>query len=176
MLPYSRNRTYGDGTPVVPADMNDLQDGEIGGKHGTLTAWFAPTLCVASTNFAQHQGYIEATGAPATIFGIPIPLTLPEGTLILGLKLRAKGTGGGPAGIGTGIAFTLERWFGDGTVDGASQAFAQGVVANAWATFTTLFTVPNQFSMVASESLVANLSADTIGQRISSLGIVYARP
>ncbi len=36
MLPYSRNRTYGPGTPVASVDLNDLQDCVVDDKHPEL--------------------------------------------------------------------------------------------------------------------------------------------
>jgi len=65
MLPTSRNRTYVDGTPVNPGDLNDLQDMVIGGKSPSFTHWQSlQSIGNVQTNVAS--GHISGAGVATT--------------------------------------------------------------------------------------------------------------
>lgn len=87
-LPVSRNNTYSDASPVRSADLNDLQDCIIAGKHGAITL----SLGAAAFQCEDAKGHMEnagnnsfpwlrvASGETAARWHCPLPL--PEGAVI----------------------------------------------------------------------------------------------
>jgi len=64
-LPLSRNRTYSNGDPVIPGDLNDLQDQAIalyGNKHGTR-----PIYLPGSAAFGTSLTYLTGANAEGRI-------------------------------------------------------------------------------------------------------------
>ena len=92
-LPISRNTTYANGVPVEAADLNDLQDAIIGGKHGekvlhipaaAMAPYYTADLVFKADNW-------ESTGAgPESAY---IPITLSEGDRILSIRIFVYAVG-----------------------------------------------------------------------------------
>ena len=55
-LPTSRNTTYAVGVEIESADLNDLQDMIIGGKHGSVVRQIAGHVIAASGSFVATAG------------------------------------------------------------------------------------------------------------------------
>ena len=72
-LPTSRNTTYAVGTEIKSADLNDLQDHIIGGKHGSIirTAGVNPDVVSGSAAFVE-DGY--STGSYIGLFTLPMQI------------------------------------------------------------------------------------------------------
>lgn len=103
-LPTSRNRTYVDGTPVHPGDLNDVQDCVIGQKFPKHWRWYSFPVAtgpvVGGTNISYSsaggitRGCIRATNV-SNRYDAPLNLGLPPGTRIDGAKLSVSGAAGG---------------------------------------------------------------------------------
>lgn len=98
-LPTSRNTTYGSTSPVLSADLNDLQDCIIGGKHGSIirkitAAAAQPATAVGTWSF-DGLGWI-----PSALGSIWIPLPVFGGEKITQVRV--------PVACGSGDQFFLE--------------------------------------------------------------------
>jgi hypothetical protein len=75
-LPASRNTNYSPGaTAVRAADLNDIQDAIIGGKHGDLP-FHVPLIIYSASNWsatvqAGLQAYLSSSGSGACYVWIP---------------------------------------------------------------------------------------------------------
>lgn len=97
MLPASRNRTYTDGSPVVPGDLNDLQDGQISGHHGVQTLILNPlsTVIRAGGGVITYDGY-DVNAVPLIA---QLPLDLLVGDRILVWRAYVKDNATGPVRV-----------------------------------------------------------------------------
>jgi len=87
-LPISRNETYGVNSPVKSADLNDIQDNIIAGKHGAIDVMLHPTpsevISGSATRNINHWLYSSGT----VVIGHPIDL--PVGTRVDAIKVYCE--------------------------------------------------------------------------------------
>lgn len=105
MLPLTRNTTYTPATAVKSADLNDLQDAVIGGKHGLLTipvAIFAlVNIGVGATPVTVTHSIVSGIAADLVATATPIDAALainglPVGTRIVNVRVYLKDVAGQP--------------------------------------------------------------------------------
>lgn len=170
MLPRSRNFTYGAGSALRSADLDDLQDAVVGAKHGVVTRWFPVQVAGALTNITWHPGWLAANAGAAIIGGIPLPGLL-EGTTIIGAKVRYFGTAA--AGNITATCYLH-------TAAGADPALAAKVIVNpgaAWASSDLVLdgAYPVGHVMLAGEFLTLTALLDNNTAALAAVGLVIAR-
>lgn len=100
-LPTSRNTTYTPATPVLSADLNDLQDAIVGAKRPALWHWQTPVGLQSAEDgvhldgvwsIAPFQGgfWKSTAGAPGLTF-LTIPIHPTVGDRIIAIGARALG-------------------------------------------------------------------------------------
>lgn len=132
-LPLSRNRTNAPGSQIFSADLNDLQDCIVGGKHGQITRRFGPSAITTTdpslVPITIGSGYVQNTSGASSFI---CALSLPLGAVITGIRVGID-----PASTNVlraqlkvfDIAAGTEAnsWFADTTVSGfAAVALATG--------------------------------------------------
>lgn len=167
-LPDSRNRTYTDGDPIIPADLNDLQDAVLEGWHAeiplTLSAWGWQFSAGYTRN--APEGYITSTGG-AAVATMPIPVR--NGQRLKEIRFERYGDGAAD------IAITVYKT--DMVNVGSATSIETGAVTNppaAWAT-TTLDVDPDVV-FAPGEGLTVELVANAANIRLGSLVAVFDRP
>ncbi len=128
-LPNSRNRSYGAGSPVVAADMNDFQDQIIAayaGRRGPLKRSIHPMrgnwdpLSSASGTWVTASEWAISGGAAQTFF---FPLEIIEGERILEISVQVQPT------VTAAMVLSLKRLDPDGSSSGyTSPTDTSGVV------------------------------------------------
>jgi len=90
-LPVSRNRTYGPGSTIASADLNDLMDQVIDGKHGALSLMIHPATGINTDgNVVQQPNYWEHGGGAPPPGEIECPIELPVGTRVDGIIIYCE--------------------------------------------------------------------------------------
>jgi hypothetical protein len=124
-LPQSRDITATAASAVPSNTFNVIQDCIIGGKHGTKTLWLPPMSRVANdTNITFTNGYAFASAPAAAMNYVALPMD--EGSRIVGLRARVKGTG-----LAGNIVVNIVRWRGD-VVEAIVGTMTIVSPANAW--------------------------------------------
>jgi hypothetical protein len=74
VLPDSRNTTYGSGSNVKSADLDDIQDMIVGGKHGEITLPLPGAAGVADANVSRStvNGGITTTAGATIFYAFPL--------------------------------------------------------------------------------------------------------
>ena len=118
-LPSSRNTTYTGATPVKSADLNDIQDAIIAGRHhGTLKRNVDISSFAVSSGSATYDGTKITLGA---ITEIDVPITLNEGDTITAVTVYFN------RDSGTTLTFALrERTPGSGPGTVVSKNISSG--------------------------------------------------
>jgi hypothetical protein len=106
VLPLTRNTTYTPASAVKSADLNDLQDAIIGGKHGLLTipisVFELVNIGTGSAPVAFAHGIVGNISGDIVAAGQPITVArslgfLPIGTRIVNVRVYLKDVAGQPA-------------------------------------------------------------------------------
>lgn len=99
-LPTSRNRTYVEGAPVIPGDLNDLQDQIIGAKRRPFTRTFLPKFStlsnfVAGSNPDTHgtPGLVVFNSPGGAVSNATFDIPFDDGDRLLNLSYWAIGNG-----------------------------------------------------------------------------------
>jgi hypothetical protein len=132
-LPLTRSRTYVNGIPLIPDDVNEIEDAIIAGKFGPRWEWQG----LAKDGPTGSAGVVgqydaKASGGPGQIWQ-PLP-AFATGTIIQGIGVRLIGTGGAQT-----VALELNRHNGNG--EGDLTLIGQLNINNppaAWATYTLI--------------------------------------
>lgn len=167
-LPLTRNRTYDPTTKVNPADLNDLQDSVIGGKHGDLVLAIPASAIVrfdAASDF-HVDGYVVSTGAAA--WAVPLPLF--TGHTIKGVTFARYGNGA--ADIVSGEVYKM-------TAAGVQSAltaagFSEVNPAAAWAD-TVVALSGGAYTLLAGEAAYVRLAANAAGIRLGNFRVTIAK-
>lgn len=129
--PPTRPRTYVEGTPVDPNDMNEIFDAEIDNR-GSKWHWLVPQGRQAlETNLTWDYINGTTTANPGPGFGTLITISPPVGSRITTIGARVLGTGAGGA-----VVVTLYRNNGDGTARTVIATLNIPAPAAAWAEYT----------------------------------------
>lgn len=102
-LPASRNRTYAPNSPVRSADLNDIQDNIVGGKHGdkiltiAATAGEVATAAGGAWNLAAGFGVVGHAWVSPSLANLSVSFSLPLhiGDRIKSVRALVKDTAGG---------------------------------------------------------------------------------
>lgn len=126
-LPESRNRTYVDGTPVHPGDLNDIQDAIIGSKRGPFTRAHFATPGTEGDWAAIGNGQAGSSGAGSTWFEIGGGAAI-QGDRLHKLRWQANGDGA------VDVTYTIEKT--NAFTNGTAPVVLGGPLAdnnrNAW--------------------------------------------
>lgn len=93
-LPASRNRTYSATDPVLSADLNDLQDMVIGGRHGALVLCHPAIDAFATTGSPTIGNYYWQAAAAGNV--MVLGLSLPVGGVITQIDAKINQNGATP--------------------------------------------------------------------------------
>ncbi len=111
-LPTARPRTYIDGIPVIPDDLNDVFDSIIGQKFPSQWQWQVPgrghlemNISIGNSTTANYllgfppPEYCMVAGADDAVMTFPVSGGVVEGTRItdVGFVMTGNGVGTGPA-------------------------------------------------------------------------------
>ncbi len=167
-LPDSRNRTYDSSSRVVPADLDDIMDCIIAGKHGDLVLTIpacAITLLDANSGF-HVDGYVISTGAAA--WAVPLPLF--TGTTIKSVVYARYGNSS--ADIVSGEVYKMTA---AGVQSGLTAAgFAETNPTAAWAD-TTVAIAGGGYTLLAGETAYVRLAANATGLRLGNFRVTVRR-
>jgi hypothetical protein len=111
-FPASRNRTYTSDTPLNPADMNDLQDGGIGGWHGELPYRVDASAGIAALGTPSYNSSLWVLAANDAV-DFPLPF-FRVGMRIVSVTIHFKRSAGT-------ITFSLDQ---RNTNDAAASSLA----------------------------------------------------
>lgn len=154
-LPVSRNRTYSVGSPVVAADMNDLQDQVIGayaGKRGNRRVIVPAIAGMGTTGITITNGGCFMAD-PAGVLQVPLPVEY--GALVTRMEVRVD-----PAASGTMSALFLKRTAAGVLTQLGSTQVSSGAAAQTLAVTTS--ELVNVDSMFYAEVIVSNSSSHLV--------------
>ena len=92
MLPRSRNTTYAPGVDIKSADLNDLQDAVIAGKHGARRLMIPPSTMRPLSGAEYISTHRWRGVGTASIVNADLPLSL--GDHLRGITVHGRTTGG----------------------------------------------------------------------------------
>lgn len=168
-LPVSRNTTYGTDSPVLPNDLNALEDCVIGRKKPPWTRPFWPVLVYAGTGGVWAPTGAGAPGTPDItvnaitlnegVVGVPCE----EGDRVTGLRVQTFNN------FGAGRTVTIKLYYGVG--NGLWTQLGTATTVSAVAAWVPL-TVPVTPQIIAVDgALMMTLNANGANMKV---GLGYA--
>jgi hypothetical protein len=169
--PYTRLRTYLDSSPIIPGDLNTMQDGGIVAAHGSIPWQFAPYAWLPGSNVSRSgAGYLEWTNVGEAY----LSPQLRAGDLVEELELRVYGNGAAD--------FAINAWLIDEdmvltNVCPGAAAFDILDPGAAWATATIPLTrAGNPLILAEGEALWIAAAGSTGGLRLGNSKLWVSHP
>jgi hypothetical protein len=171
VLPTSRNTTYGPASPVLSADLDDIQDCIVGAKRPSTPRGFFPAFFNAPANWFCNVGastyWLSQAGATAAWFTVPVE----TGDRVTSLQFNV---------FGDGVAdCTWQAWIMSALQVGTKIADIQDINrAAAWGVFdlaTDLVTPWANHTFAAGESLLIRAAPTAQNYQIGNGRLIWDR-